>query len=680
MTAPPPPTPRASGAFAAPVQTRRELDVFGSLRTHWLACLLIFAAAAIGFGYLAKQREAFTYYSTAALRVARSFPRTLQNDRELELGSSYDYDSFRNDQVALLLRSDVLLDALTRCGQLGPPWGAPGAPESTLTANFARSLTINAVPKSSRIEITLQSSQREVLQPALDALLDAFATAHRREYFFAEDERPQTLRTALAEVEQSIAAKRSEIEQLTTRLGVTNFGSSTTNPWIAAIELARQEHAEADRALERARLERQAQQAALSAPITPVDLLSGAVEWGEVSPGLQAILGALASRHTTLRGELHALGIGHPGRAALERELRDIEDRATQIRVSQVESLMLAADTAVREAEVVEAGAAQDLADLEARNADFLAGFQRGRILEDELPRDLSLRDRLNQRLEFFEFETQSPSYAEVVQEASEVDPQGESNLKRNLAIALFLALALALGLPVLWDLRDDRVHTPDDVRGALGIPLAGWLPRVTRVGAKKLHLSQAQRLAQAIDRDRRSHGARLLVFTGVQSDAALPVVRVIAEALCDLGRRVLVVDAIGGQPGEHAGNTGLLGLLAGDPLQVIPQQDDGDFLPRGTAAGGSADWDHWAQILSNAAATYDLVLVAAPGLLAAPAAELLVADADLSVLVVEAEDERLGEVGRAGQVLHGLKPKAVGAVLNNVRAFRSRGYYRSLA
>lgn len=670
--------PRPDVAAAGAAAAHGEWEILGILRRHWALCCTIFLVTASAFCLLAKQREQFTFSSSAALMVARSFPRTLQNDRELELGSSWDYDSFRNDQVALLLRADVLLDALQRCDQLGPPWAPAGSSQAELVEAFARALTVTAVPKSSRIEIELRSKNPNAVQPALNALLSAFEDAHRREYFFADDARPQTLRTALAAIESTIAEKRDEIQQLTSSLGVTSFGPTTPNPWLAAIEDGRRAHAASLRIVEQLRLEREELQASLSTPFTSADLFSGAMEWQGASSGQQAIL-SMAQRHAELSTAMQALAPGHPGRLAHQRELESLEQRAVQLRLGQIENLLLQADAEVREAETSANSLAGDLQALERRSAEFLAGFQRGRILEDELPRDLSLRDRLNERLEFFEFETQSPSLAEVAQAASTVDPRGRSNLLRGLALALFFALALALGLPLLWEVSDEAVHTPEDTRRALGMPVAGWVPEAARNGSLKLRLDQLQRVAQALDRDRRAHGARLLTFTAVKGEETLGLVRSLAEALSDLGRRVLVVDAIGAQPSAHPGNAGLLGLLAGAPLQAVVHEQDGDFLPLGEKTGANPDWDRWTEILGAAAAGYDLILVVAPALLVAPSAERLVADADLSVLVVEAESERRADVSRAGRLLRELRPRAVGAILTGVRAISGRSYFRRL-
>jgi Mrp family chromosome partitioning ATPase len=662
-------------------QARRELNIIASLQAHWFAICVIFVVAAACLGKLAWDRQAVTYTSSAALHVAKNFQRTLQGDRELDLGTDYDYDSFRNDQVALILRPDVLLDALSRCGQLGPPWAESNAATSLIVESFSRAIGVTSVPKSSRIVISVVSTHPEVPQPALSALLAAFKDAHRREYFFTEDARPETLRTALAEVETNIAKKRKEIEDLTKQLQVTSFSATTDNPWTTPLDQARIALATLKREVGRLHGQRETVRTAVAKHYTADELLAGSADWGDASVSFDALLTPLAARHAELTAELFGMSEGHPGLPAIRAQLALLEDRAVQIRQRYVDQQLRDADSAVLEAESAAALLQEEVRVLEQGSAVFLASFQRGRILEDELPRDLSLRDRLNQRLEFFEFEAQSPSYAQISQDASEVDLRGESNLKRNLAIAVFLAMMLALGLPILWDLRDKQIHTPGDVNRALGFNLAGWLPRAGRFVSSPLQAGQYQRVAQAIDREGKRHGVHLIVFTGVKGRSVLALLQTLASSLHGLGRKVLVVDATGSAASEEPeAGPGLLGLLRGERLKTAPLPEGGDFLPWGRIDQGIARWDSWSQILVAAADDYDFVLVAGPALLTSPASEVLVTEADLAILVVEAERENLGEVNRAGQMLQSLKPKAVGALLSNVRAFRSRGYYRGLA
>ena len=73
------------------------------------------------------------------------------------------------------------------------------------------------------------------------------------------------------------------------------------------------------------------------------------------------------------------------------------------------------------------------------------------------------------------------------------------------------------------------------------------------------------------------------------------------------------------------------------------------------------------------------MVLIVVPPLLISPEAEYMVASADLVLIVAEAERQTLGELQRAGEILARLRPAAVGSVLNRVRVFRNRGYYKQM-
>lgn len=659
---------------------RREFNPFTSLRVHWKAAVLIFVLAAIGLGKWMKDRDQVLYTSYATLHVSRTFPRTLQMDRELDLNSSYDFDSFRNDQVALLFRPDVIEAALRSCGQLGAPWAPNGSDPNYAVMGFSSSLYAYAVSKSSRIEINLQSTDKNAVQPALDALLAAFTEAHRKEYFFAQDKRPETLQAALDLVQQDIDDKRAEINGLSQELKVTSFEESTGNPLASALEEARLAISQARRDLSAAEINRDALKDSLANADSQG--LAAGTDWASLPSGLSDVLAPLAAQHSTLGAELAGLGDTHPGRSSLERQMRGIEEQMNEILDTQEVARLQEANVAVDRATATLASLETDLGQLEGQNSTFLSKFQRGRILEEELPRDLEQRARLSQRLEFFQMEAQSPSYAQIFQSATEVDPRGESQLMKDLTMAVLIAFLVALLLPVLWDLRDDRVHTLGDVQRALGFAPSGWVPGPTSGRLSVLAEGQIRRFAMSLDRDRRRHGAHMVVLTGVSGHSAdLDFVAHVANELGQLGRKVLVVDAADADKGQGKAGGGLLGLLAGGPMEAVPRSGAGDFLPYGKAEGDLPPaWDEWAHKVETATQAYDLVLVVAPALLSAPIAEALIADAPLAVLVVTAETQSLGEVRRAGQVMESLHPEGMGAVLIKAKPFRGRGYYRELA
>jgi polysaccharide biosynthesis transport protein len=78
---------------------------------------------------------------------------------------------------------------------------------------------------------------------------------------------------------------------------------------------------------------------------------------------------------------------------------------------------------------------------------------------------------------------------------------------------------------------------------------------------------------------------------------------------------------------------------------------------------------------LLDAAADYDVVLVDAPPILVSVDAEIIACQADVVVLVIEAESVTREELRRAVKSLERLKVRAFSALLNRVRLNENSGF-----
>jgi hypothetical protein len=653
----------------------RRVDIFGSMRTHIALVMFLFLAIAGGAGYFVYATDSPVYVASGEIHVARKYQRTLETDRELDLANSRDYDIFRNEQVALLQTPSVLLSALERAGQYDSPyWATEGRPEREIVKDLARSLLIYAIPNSYRIRIELYASNAEIPTPLLNALMEAFIEAHRSEFFFAEDKRPEVVRGLLATSNELIKVKRDELRELSNTLQVLDFAGTPRNPWELELQNARQDLNEALREKSERQLEHDTLLAALENEEDLLVLLAQGGATADTSPLAQALSNLVMERRAA-ETSLEAMGPEHPGRDEAEARLKRIEPR--------VESAMKQFSSA-RVAEALEA----DVTRLAERSSEYVRLYQRGIDLEreiaDELPRNHQLRDRLA----FFELEAQSPGFVSVAREASEVDPNGESKLKRNLMVVLLLALMIALGIPVLIDLLDKKVHTTRDVEIALGIPPAAWFPHSSSRSTETKRLfaaNQVRRLAMLMDNEDRRFSPHITLFTEVRPGEGMPqLVAESAQTLSEIGRRVLVIDA---RPTPKSSEekavplrgSGFRGLLAGDGL-TPESRGSWDYLPYGNASHGHAtSLSSWNRIVREACKDYEMVLIVVPPLLISPEAEYMIASADLVLVVAEAERQTLGELRRAGEILARLRPAAVGSVLNRVKVFRNRGYYKQM-
>lgn len=660
---------------------RRRLDIFQSLRSHLgLVAALFLVVGAVG-GYMAYTTDRPVYVSEGEIQVARKYQRIVEADREFDLGSTRDYEIFRNEQVALLYKPEVLIDALKRAEQYDLPyWGVPDEPDRLKVERFENSIVAYTIPNSYRIKVELYAATPEIAQPLLSALMESFIEAHRREFGAGEDTRIEVVRSLLDKSDERIEELRSELRTLANELQVIDFQASPENPFQGELQESRQALAEARRDWTELDLSHQELLSATGSEEDLLILLAQGQASADDSPLAQALRNLLLEREE-VQSSLLEMGPQHPGRPEAESRLKNLQPRIEDAMTRYTEAQVSESERNLRLAKSRVDTLDEEVGKLQTASAGFVEGFQRGIDLErqiaDELPRNRQFRDRMAG----FELEAESPGFVSVAREASEVDPNGQRNLKKKLALAILLALAVALGTPILIDLLDRKVHTTQDVELALGIPPAAWIPRSTRGPRKAFADAQVRRLAMLMDNEERRMSPHITLFTEIRNSAGLPdLIVASAKTLADLGREILVVDARQPADGNAAvRGTGFQGLLAGDGLK--PERRDGwHYLPFGMPAhGGPVSLSAWNRIVRDTCRDFDMVLVVAPPLLVSPEAEYMSASADLVLVVAEAEKQTLGELYRAGQILARLRPAAVGSVLNGVKVFRNRGYYKEL-
>lgn len=666
----------------------RRIDILGSMRTHIALLMFLFLAIAGSGGYLAYVSDSPSYLSFAEIHVDRKYQRTLDTDRELDLANSRDYDIFRNEQVALLLTPTVLLDALERSGQYDSPyWATEGRPEREIVENLERSLIIGAIPNSYRIRIELYAANPEIPTPLLSALLDSFIEAHRSEFFFAEDRRPEIVRDLLSTSDELIKVKRDELRDLSNKLQVLDFSRAPRNPWEDELQDSRRALSLALREESERQLEHDSLLAALENEEDLLLLLAQGRTTADTSPLAQALSDLVMERRQA-ETSLEAMGPEHPGRGEAESRLTKLQPRVEKAMQRFTSARVAESERVLNVAKSRASSLGDDAENLSTRSSEYVRLYQRGIDLEREIEDELPLNRKLRDRLGFFELEAQSPGFVKVAREPSEVDPNGESKLKRNLFVVLFFALMLAIGIPLLIDILDKKVHTTRDVELALGIPPAAWFPHSSSRSSETKRLfsaNQVRRLAMLMDNEDRRFSPHITLFSEVRPGEGMPqLVAESAQTLSEIGRRVLVIDArpkpdASENTGTPVRGSGFRGLLAGDGLSP-ESRGSWDYLPYGEASHGHAtSLSSWNRVVRESCKDYEMVLIVVPPLLISPEAEYMVASADLVLIVAEAERQTLGELQRAGEILARLRPAAVGSVLNRVRVFRNRGYYKQM-
>jgi polysaccharide biosynthesis transport protein len=275
-----------------------------------------------------------------------------------------------------------------------------------------------------------------------------------------------------------------------------------------------------------------------------------------------------------------------------------------------------------------------------------------------------------------------------------------------NLPLALALSGILGILVAVLADALDTTLSDPEEVASHLhidvlaSIPASKSLPSLSpengaaaRAVSSKRSLELTACYGEAIralrtalslsmsDRPMRN----LLVTSAVPGEGKSTIAAHLAVACAQMGRKVLLVDANLRRPTldktfKVAGPIGLSDVLMGKrPYTdaVIKLEQPGLFLmPAGPVSRTAADLigTRSSTVLSKIQRDFDLVIVDAPSILAAPETQELAGAVDGVLLLTKAGGTGAKLVSEALSRLLRARANVVGLVLNQVKAFAA-GY-----
>jgi capsular exopolysaccharide synthesis family protein len=284
-------------------------------------------------------------------------------------------------------------------------------------------------------------------------------------------------------------------------------------------------------------------------------------------------------------------------------------------------------------------------------------------------------------------------------------------NMKLNVLLTFLFSLFLAASITVLADLLNNTVRDPEQVNRSMQTEVIGTLPAVkewhgrailsgsngttlvpyTGTGGRAMNsFDEAIRtLRNSIlltDFDRRIRS--LLVTSAAPSEGKSTTAANLAIAHAQQGRRTLLIDGDLRRPSIHRrfnipATVGLSNVLtSGLPWRtaLVHREELAtlDILPVGPPSRRAADLvgTGLINVLEEAAAEYDLVVLDSPPLLGFPEPMQMAAAVDGVVVVAVAGRTNRKALGSAINTLKRLRANVVGVVLNEVRADSSDNYY----
>lgn len=661
-----------------------------SLRRHWKMGALVATLVLLLGGVLAVKKGKPTYAVTAVVHIAPRFVNVLKEPKDFDVTSYQQFRQFVEHQTKTIARYDIVLDALQSLGDHRFAWQQPGESERHAAERLMAAITVTAVKDTYLITTKLESGNPQYLDEILNAVVNTYVRkVHQETLFYERDARSQSLRDRRRELQHTLEARSKRRTQIAQELGVTNFSENGINPFDNILMDSRTALAQAHRQT----IEAEAQLAILtdnSRGGTGGALNALAADLVSKDAGLSSLKAGLNARRAKLLEQLSGLEAVHPLRRQIERELGEIKeesDRATALLMKELaEALLTQRRAEVNRAGQIEAQLEKQVAAQQERGATYAGMYHEALSLNAEIDRLRKQMEEIDNRLDFFQTESNAPGYARMESAARPPENPVSGGRKKLLIMSGVASLLAFLLVPMLIDLLDRRIRTVGQAAKVLGYPpMASFFEQSTDVEARRIDADRKRRLAITLDRERRSHGAHVILLTGVNPGAGVTGLAFeLARELGELGCRALVIEANALKPDpryEEPLLPGLVELLSGEgDVEACIQPAQG-LLPDRIGVGFSGlmhlhNYGVLPEILEHLQPRYPVIFIDAPPVLLSADTEYLASIADITLLLVAALRTLPGDIRRTVDVLRKIDPRTIGFIVTRLERFRGGGYY----
>jgi len=665
-----------------------NIDLFSSIRRHWLISLSMFLVLLCCGALVLLKKEKPVYVSSSAVYISPKFPKMLASDSEVELP----YDSYFQDQIQMVTRYDIIADAITKLPSSLRGRSGPALPYEIQL--LQHTLQVKKLGSSYEMSIELQSSSpngfdrvfpgptQGGLADIVNAVTNTYVEKAKNEEFYGLDARLATLHQEKDRLQREMDDRLAEQARLMQELGVATISTKegTANAYDSTADMVRTQ-------LATARVERQAAEAQLEAVVKgdgsggSKALEAAADDANAANTTLSGMMNSLNARRAALMQEMTDLRPDHPLYQKDKDELASIDLQMSDLRRKAAQHLQDKLRQDVVRTRTVELQLTKELEDKTHTATAAAPKFQRAAELAPEIDSLQKAYDAINDRIRDLELESSSPGSIHVSTKAlTPLDPE-QSKLRLFLLALVLMSLACATATPVGIDLLDSRIYTAHDVEKVVGFHPLGVLLD-DREFRREISNEYYLRLAAGIDHAVRNSGARIFLFTSAaHGSGTSTVVGKLCDKLRNLNLRIRLITAASFDELE-----GLRTEIPRPPDRLLQASDEIErtrplpltpFIPIRTQAAYGMGQEGPApnpvlRVLQNASEQYDVVLIDANPLPISANTEYLARLADATVLVLKSSSTTKQELERAARLLERLEVAGVAVILNKISLERA--------
>ncbi len=669
------PSPGFSQQADVDVPPSQQLKMFKrelirSYRMYRVLALSVGAAVFVLLLVFGLQRQ--PYFETSSLIYVQPAKAKLITDAT---GGTYDptrYDTYIQQQLQTIVRSDILSDALKSL----PPgtWTLPGESEQSAVARLQKNLKVEREMGSYQLSITLGGGNPHAIASIVNAVTNSYIRRGRGDELAQTTQQLQVLQNEQKRLQAQLSGSRQSQAGLSSSLGVADTAGDNGNPYDAQLEELRSQlsAARGQHAIAEAQIASIANRGANSSPA----LKAAADDLIANDPGLATLKQSIAARRSKLVGEMAGLTPKNPLYKQDEEELQrldqSLDNMANQLRDKAAKQLQEKLKLeAARSADVV-ARIQSQLSQQTAIATGAAPKLQQAADIAAQITRLQAQLTEVDNAIAAIELENQSTGLVHLLLPAQV--PLKPKPGKKLIILGAALPAAVIFGLLAAWLRRkaDPRVYIGEDVEKTLGFPPMAVLPDAREVEAKVLDEFML-RLVAGLDNAHTSGGARTYVFTAASPNIEIGDLLIKLAAKMDkLGYRTMIIKASSALE-RLSLSSGEDDADAGDEWErkSLTEQRATDTRLARTSESRMVRprrESFVAESIEKLKENVDLLFIEALPLRLSTEAEFAARLADITVVIVESAQTTRDDLTGTMEVIQRLNVAGVATVLNDMR------------
>lgn len=657
-----------------PSQQLKKLkrDVLRSFRMHKMLALSV--GGAIFLLLLAFGIQRRPYYETSSLIYVQPAKAKLITDAT---GGTYDptrYDTYIQQQLQTIVRSDILADALKSL----PPgvYTLPGESEQSAITRLQKDLKVEREMGSYQLSITMGGGNPQAVAMIVNAVTNSYIKKGRVDELAQTTQQLDVLRSEQKRLLDEMNTSRQTQAKLSSSLGVADTSGDNGNPYDAQLEELRTQLSAARGQYAIA----QAQIASISnrGPDSSLALKAAADELISNDTGLATLKQSIAARRSKLVSDMVGLTPKNPLYKQDEDELQRL-DQSLQTMTNELRDragrqlLDKAKMEANRTADVV-ARLQSQLAQQTAIATGAAPRLQQAADVSAQITRLQAQLTEVDNAISALELENQSTGLVHMLLPAQVPLKPKPSKKLIILAAALPMAFLFGLSASFLRLKLDPHVYIGDDVEQALGFPPMAVLPDSEEVEPKVLD-EFLLRLVAGLDQAHTSSGARTYLFTAASVDVEIgDLLTRLAAKMDKLGYRTMVLKASSAMQrlamnAEVQEDADDLETNWENRRLAEPKSEESRLARSGESRMARPRRESFvAESFERLKQNVDLLFIEAPPLRISTEAEFAARLSDITVVIAESSVTTRDDLSATMTVMQRLTVPGVATVLNDVR------------